>query len=173
LEELERLEEMDAKEKKVNKKSSKQLQSKGWSKGFLTSSPTSKKTKANSVPTTKVPSSLNKPRMETLSKTAPSVSVPPKKKVGFSDSDNDVRSIPRIGQRSIREVTPPSRGNRKSFDSSVFSGIIAERPVSAAVATPPILHEAATAPKKKLSRFAQQRLEHQQFQEEQEQQQGF
>eukprot|EP00978_Attheya_sp_CCMP212_P007025 scaffold16416_cov52-Attheya_sp.AAC.12 len=174
LEELERLEEMDVKEKKVNKKSSKQLQSKGWSKGFLTSSPTSKKTKANSVPPNKVPSSLNKPNIgkETLSKTVPSVSVPPKKKVGFSDSDNDVRSIPRIGQRSIREVTPPSRGNRKSFDSSVFSGVIAERPVSAVVATPPTLQEAATAPKKKLSRFAQQRLENQQFQEEQ-QQQGY
>jgi hypothetical protein len=133
LEELARLEEHAESARAENIKSSKKLQSSGWGRGFLNA----------------------KPRGARRLPAAHANATAGAKKVGFH-AENDVKEIPssRIGQRSASELTPVTA--RKEIDDRVFSGVIRERPVRTTTATecvkPP-------APPKKLSRFAQERLE--------------
>jgi hypothetical protein len=88
------------------------------------------------------------------------------RRVAFHAEDQ-VKEIPRVGERSISEVRKPavsrsvsevrkpaaSRPNRP-IEESVFSGVVRERG-----AAPSAPRQEEAAPKKKLSRFAQQRQE--------------
>jgi len=176
LEELERLEEEDGKSKRVNVKSSKRLQSGGWSKGFLNntkkkSAPKKKEAKTN----TKNDANAEPNREKTAT---PSEN---KSRVSFSN-DNKIKEIPRIGQTKVppRPATstparplagfhPTSANNNLQdpdddinspfssvspsipFEENVFRGVVKERN-NKADAVP-------VSSKKKLSRFAQQRLD--------------
>ena len=139
LEELARLEEESEQTKIVNQASSRKLQSKGWAKGFLNAD-SNPKTKARAQGTKKeIPSS-------------PKSSNQKGKKVDFHET-NHVREIPRIGERSAAEL---KQAVRKGIEPEVFSGVIRERPMGQQAARPT---PTATAPPKKLSRFAQERQE--------------
>jgi hypothetical protein len=137
LEELARLEEQADSAKAENIKSSTKLQSKGWGKGFL-----------NAKPKAKRPAHTNA-----------TTGCAQAKKVGFH-AHHDVKEIPsRIGQRaSASELITPVVAARKEIDDKVFSGVIRERPVVPGTTTATESVKPA-APKKKLSRFAQERLE--------------
>lgn len=137
LEELERKEEEAEKQKTSNAKSAKKLQSKGWSTGFLNSKPTPRKPVPKPAPpTAKPPPATNatEPRQEKG------------KTVGFSKSD-DVQEIPRIGERSVRQTRPSN-----PFPQTVVSDTVTERPMLGEVVERP-----RPAPKKRVSRFAQER----------------
>jgi len=165
LEELMRMEEQatSSQEPVVNPKI-KSLRGKGWSKGFLNSS-NSKKT------------SKNKPPAEA----ANTASAKTERKVVFHD-ENQVKEIPRIGERSISEVRKPAAAAaasrqlqesilsgivgerpavqaRKEIEESVLSGVVRERPVGGTVSQQQ-QQQPEAAPKKRLSRFAQQRQQH-------------
>lgn len=84
-----------------------------------------------------------KPKAKRQAMTVPTTG----KKVGFHAQDA-VREIPRIGQRSASELKPVAR---KEIDTQVFSGVIRERPVGTST------ESVKPVPKKKLSRFAQER----------------
>jgi len=113
LEELACLEEEADQQKASNKKSARQLQSRGWSKGFLNSKPKQKKPKPQTSPSgvrqEKHPPSSRVPRAHSTGR-----------KVAFQE-ENQVKEIPRVGERSVNEIRTPT-------ESSVFSGLLHERP---------------------------------------------
>ena len=109
LEELARLEEKAAHEKVSNQKSARQLQSKGWSKGFLNSKPRDKKPKASPSQYTTSQSKASQAQPE------PSTG----RKEAFQE-ENQIKEIPRVGERSVSEI-------RKPIESNVFSGVLQER----------------------------------------------
>ena len=141
LEELARLEEETEANKAVNQKSAKTLQGSGWAKGFLNRPPSKRSTKIAGDPAVPAPSNDDTPRT---------------KHVKFGATD--VREIPRVGKSA--QTPPTSQPPRQSISNEVFTGVVAERPVVT-------VHDAATvnvadtppATERKLSRFAQQRLE--------------
>lgn len=104
--------------KQHNMKSSRKLQGKGWSKGFLSSntSKTShenhKKTHATNVI---VPSDAEKvPSNPTVNKTDTNISQDDReRKVQFSNN-NQVKTIPRIGTKSIQSVMGSTRQSQES-----------------------------------------------------------
>ena len=176
---LQRLEELkeeeDANSKKVNKTSSKRLQSSGWSKGFLNTGETNvSKTKQIKVDATKKSissSPSNKSYEDIQAKKNP--------KVSFSSS-NEVKEIPRIGmnrlpQKSIStnaiatsnaariapdspsDLDPFTPRSTIPFEDNVFRGVVKERKCLTTSANDEIPQDVAG--KKKLSRFAQQRLQ--------------
>lgn len=150
LEELARLEEADAVNKKTNAASRTQLQSKGWASGFLNKSRKKRTPSKETVPKLRPPPSS--------AATADSVSSTDSrpKTVGFADDTNDVREIPRIGERSVREVQrPPNR----PLEREIFSGMVHERTASNAKTVTPVMEAGTEAQPKKLSRFAQERLQ--------------
>lgn len=140
LDELAKLEEEAEKSRSRNQKSSKKLQSKGWSSGFLNKKNLSKKTTART------------PTLPTSTKPVDSTSGP---KVGFR-ADDQVREIPRVGERSVNEIrkrtTTSTKGIRQPIDTSVLSGVVQER-----TASNQVQERRSSQPKKKLSRFAQER----------------
>ncbi|KAK1741848.1 hypothetical protein QTG54_007421 [Skeletonema marinoi] len=178
LEELELLEEEDAKSKKVNKTSSKRLQSGGWSKGFLNANNKSTK-KAQKEKHVKVDANVKTIPSTRSTMTSAETQVKNNTRVSFS-SKNEVKEIPRIGlnkvpQRPIPATTSAATAADATLDSSsdldpftprstvpfednVFRGVVKER-------TSPIVkaNDDQTAQgageRKKLSRFAQQRLQ--------------
>jgi len=91
------LEEEDGKSKRVNVKSSKRLQSGGWSKGFLNntkkkSAPKKSAPKKKEANTTKASAEPNRAKSERPSEN--------KSRVSFSN-DNKIKEIPRIGQSKV------------------------------------------------------------------------
>jgi len=155
--ELARLEEQDESNKRTNQTSSKKLQGSGWAKGFLNK---------------KKPATKKKPTAAPVVDVAPRTSTG--KKVGFQEEANQIKEIPRVGERSVPSRTPTNT-HTKPIETSVFNGVIQERPVTVAVQERNVtassaagVQERAAAtsedvpPKKELSRFAQQRLEQQQ-----------
>ena len=86
--------------------------------------------------------------------------------VSFAENKNEVLEIPRIGQSKVPPRPAPGRPvsftqdvrdeyipvSTVPFEDNIFKGVVKER-------TDSEQKEATTAPKKKLSRFAQQRLE--------------
>lgn len=143
---LARLEEEAEKVKEENQTSAKKLQSKGWSKGFLNAKPKKKRTPAKSTET-----------LPTTTTTTASMSTSTQgKRVGFQAA-NEVREIPRVGERSASELKP-AVASRKEIEPQVFSGVIRERSVGSAAADSPSSRAPA---KKKLSRFVQERQEQQ------------
>lgn len=219
LEELERLEEEDARNKRSNAKSSKKLQSGGWSTGFL-NKPTKKngacanktQKKANATVKTKqrpvstgssTNSTSSTPRSKsTFPMSNPSLDIKSSNKdiasdktsrVSFSDDDK-IKEIPRIGQLKVppRPTANPSLGQRIPegynndlvtsaimktngagdgmnpssastsipFEENVFRGVVKERGLDRDGLQKQSGAAAATVGgNKKLSRFAQQRLE--------------
>ncbi|KAI2507046.1 hypothetical protein MHU86_7431 [Fragilaria crotonensis] len=142
LEELERLEAEAEAEKDMNQKSSKKIQGSGWAKGFLNRPPSKRSTKiAGDQASPKIPNDT-----------------PRAKQVKFGGTD--IREIPRVGTSA--HTLPSPQPPRQSISNKVFTGVVAERPstkvhdgiANAAVATP--------VTERKLSRFAQQRLEQRQ-----------
>lgn len=163
LEELSMLEEEAEAMKKLNQTSSKRLQGSGWAKGFL-----NKKKPAKKKPT----KSAGKPKPLQAAAGESSMG----RKVGFQEENNQIKEIPRVGERSLPSKAQSTQSTpTKPIENSVFNGVIQERPVASTVLERPTVtatggvqeRPAATAaaPKKKLSRFAQQRLEQQQQQQ--------
>lgn len=180
LEELERLEEEDAKSKMVNKTSSKRLQSGGWSKGFLnnTKKTSTKKTQnekkqvkvvdedVKTIPSTRSTTHETQPRNNS--------------RVSFS-SKNQVKEIPRIGLNKVPQKPIPTKTTAGTiapdaimesssgldpftprstvpFEDNVFRGVVKERN-SSTVRAKDQTPQDTTGERKKLSRFAQRRLQ--------------
>ena len=137
----------------------------GWSKGFLKNSSPSSKAKGT------------KPKVETsepiINTPVPELQQESSKKVTFHQNIEEVREIPKVAitaslQRSRDDYNncyPPSSSTSSTprpFENSVFSGVVKERPIGR---NDPPLNQAPTTtsseskPKKKLSKFAQERLQ--------------
>ena len=144
------------------KPSSKKSANSGWKKGFLTSN--TKKTKTP------------KPKPEPSpqpSVTTPSVSTSEdtNKGVSFDTTQNQVQEIPRIGTQKV--PPKPTTASPKPLESSMFSGVVQERPViqeRPLIRERPLISErpvptsqtsTGTQPKKRMSRFARERQQHQ------------
>lgn len=139
---LARLEDEAEATKVENQASAKKLQSKGWSKGFLNAKPKKKKVK----PSKEASSIIGQSSSEG-------------KKVAFQSQDQ-IREIPRVGERSASELKPSSATttSRREIEPQVFSGVIQERPIDLGSKT--TNSPSANPPaRKKLSRFAQERLD--------------
>lgn len=143
LEELARLEAEAEADKAINQKSSKKIQGSGWAKGFLNRPPPKRSTKSAG---------------DQASPTIPN-DTPRTKQVKFGATD--IREIPPRGGTSAH-VLPSPPPLRQSISNQVFTGVVAERPagkehdrIADAVVAPPVTE-------RKLSRFAQQRLEQRQ-----------
>jgi hypothetical protein len=147
LEELTRLEEQAEKEGAKNRKSSKKLQSKGWGKGFLnrTSTP------AEITKTIQAP-----PVSQQLQSSAPGTEQTGRR-VAFG-TDNQVQEIPRVGHRSVNEIRKPA-SQTQSFDESVLSNMVRERPKASSSPKPAPPQSAPS----RVSRFAQQRQNQAEF----------
>ncbi|KAL7538475.1 hypothetical protein ACHAXR_008569 [Thalassiosira sp. AJA248-18] len=208
LEDLERLEEEDAKSKRRNAKSSKRLQSSGWSKGFLNntkkkSSPRGKASankqdatltaKADEIPAdssnaTAVTQKSDSARVSfsgnatAIPKPDSTISSGKMSRVSFS-SDDKIKEIPRIGslkvpprptslsrpvtfntaKLEVPEIDPFSPVSTVPFEENVFRGVVKERnnnsTVGREVKETASKSENSASGKKKLSRFAQQRLQ--------------
>jgi len=162
LEELARLEEHAETNKSVNLKSSKKLQSKGWSKGFLNNKSSIKKPKKTQAPpktasetTTSAenltPASENNATTaarQSASQKPPQDDAPSSKTVAFGDTE--IREIPRVGERSVRATLPRPPPSRP-LDDAIFPGVVQEKKAAAQN-----LSLADDQPKK-VSRFAQER----------------
>jgi len=164
LEELARLEEQAESDKAVNLKSSTKLQSRGWSKGFLNQKAPRKKNNRKSPPAVAVAETSKSPTAKT-------------KAIVFGK--DEVREIPRVGERSVRNMlTKPPSSSSRPLEQSIFSGIVQETggapaPLPVVDTAPPQVsrfaqqqrHSAAPPPPptqpttKKLSRFAQESQE--------------
>jgi hypothetical protein len=128
----------------------------GWSKGFLNKS---KKPAINTL----------KKATGTTTETADiSISDESAKKVSFQTNVAEVREIPRIGNQSVSSLKKqPAQSSTvasaKPFDASVVSSVVRERPVSRVTDLPlqgrPQKTQEHGQPKKKLSKFAQERLQ--------------
>lgn len=178
LEELERMEEEDEKSKMVNKTSSKRLQSGGWSKGFLNNT---KKTS-----TKKMQKEKKQVKVEEDVKTIPSTrstqDTQPRNdsRVSFS-AKNEVKEIPRIGLNKVPQKTIPTNTTAGAivpnaamesssgldpftpretvpFEDNVFRGVVKERNSSTVKAKDQTAQD-TTGERKKLSRFAQRRMQ--------------
>ena len=151
LEELARLEEEAETQKVANTMSSKTIQGSGWAKGFLNSRTT--KTKPSKKKVTNVNKGIQPQSAVSITNASDS---PRPKRVGFGE--NEIREIPRVGDKSVAHSTSQSR---QAISASVFSGVITERSMGAqdhrstASATTPA---STPEPERKVSRFAQQRL---------------
>lgn len=167
LDQLILLEEEDMKKKAENVKSSKRLRGKGWAKGFLDNS-ASIKEKPNTRMKAKLESRVERPLDEvktSLPKTVPNNVERGNKTVQFK-STNEVKEIPRIGNRSVVETIRPSI-NKTPVQSiqkreTHFIGNIVERDQLRTAVQPRDNNSQQTEPRKKLSKFAQRRLQQRQ-----------
>lgn len=183
LDELARLEEEAEKNKNEGKDSRQRLQGKAWGKGFLSNSdkgPGSKQAKKPKKSNKK--GGWNKgflnaePKVEKISPekaepTDASTEEPEREKtVAFGE--NEIKEIPRIGQNSIKAApklksptrfgtAPHAQEQAAPITNDLFSGVVMERPAesSGSVDIARSKQEQHQQPRKKLSRFAQQRLE--------------
>ncbi|GKY96832.1 hypothetical protein MPSEU_000642400 [Mayamaea pseudoterrestris] len=198
LDELARLEELTEQEATANEMSRSSIKGKSWKKGFLNKKPAS------------VKSMKVEPTITTSSTVVSQEQSRLRKSVAFADAGPDVKEIPRIGERSIKEEqetmnrlkkptgwskgflnnkkqtgASQSDGRRrvgfleeadvqeipravparpeaaaptiKSFDENVFSSVVAEHVVTEKPPQEPPVDEP-----KRLSKFAQRRMEMQQ-----------
>ncbi|KAL7451709.1 hypothetical protein ACHAWC_006489 [Mediolabrus comicus] len=169
LEELERLEEEDTKSKKLNKASSKSLQSSGWSKGFLNSSHKQSGTKKVQIRKEDVKII---PSTQPHQSEVPALQVKSNQKVSFS-SKTEIKEIPRVGTNRVpprpisatatttssdasADLNPFTPISTIPFEDNVFRGVVKERASIERTNEQPTQDAGG---KKKLSRFAQQRLQ--------------
>lgn len=159
LDELAQIEEASESKKMSNTKSSRKLQSKGWSKGFFNKKKSPRTTQPSSnvrkvkfgdseeKPATKPKPPPPKPIATSVfsgviqeRKPKAKIEVPPDtatantNRVSFNDSKDEVREIPRVGQTSVSTIQQPSSGRAANLPKT-----------------------ATEQPKKKLSRFAMER----------------
>lgn len=127
MDELARLEEQDAANRKDNQASSKKIQSKGWSKGFLNAR-ASKKTQPKQIDSCNETADLE--RLKT-------------RKVQFGA--DTVEEIPKIGH----SLPVPSRPLSRPIEPTLFSNVVEEHKHSS--------RERKLSSPKKLSRFAMER----------------
>lgn len=161
LDELARLEQEEETQKEDNRKSAKQLRSKGWAKGFLNRQTSPKKPKAaapqakRAEPSRVPPSNATSPvnHMETQAPNSNDTG----RAVGFMETDQ-VREIPRIGQRSVGEIRKPSAVKQPMLQSSVVSEVVQERPRKGRPKGTDSPESNKDPPPRKPSRFAQQRM---------------
>ncbi|KAL7485645.1 hypothetical protein ACHAW6_011230 [Cyclotella cf. meneghiniana] len=181
LEELERLEEVDAATKADNVKSSKHLQSKAWSRGFLNSKTTSLSTdqKRINIATNSKPINTSEASVKVPMKQGAKIPTngntddesKTDRRVSFSP-EVDVKEVPPraasiiYNQSDLKEVEgedpfPPIAA--VPFEENIFKGVVKER-----IATNPALKSEkdnitldndGQGRQKKLSRFAMQRLQ--------------
>ena len=166
-----RLEELMRLEEESQRSSSSTSKSKGWAKGFLNVTP--KKPAASRKPVANNPKPNPEPPTTEL---RDSEAAPRERKVAFS-ADNEVKEIPRVGERSVSSLPKP--GSRPIDADVLATGIVATRnqslgqplgsegPKQLAVSvTNPVVERPRRSkavnkesdPPKKLSRFAQERL---------------
>jgi hypothetical protein len=99
------------------------------------------------------------------------------RRVGFNPQANQVREIPRVGERSAAEIRKKpalfsqqrtTSDGQTSLPSSAVGGVVRERsrPSKKPSALSAPLTPADPSPPKRLSRFAQERLEQQQQQQQ-------
>jgi hypothetical protein len=185
LDELARLEEQSDQSKVANMASRKRLQGGSWSKGFL-----NKPSKATATSTKKPPGDGSSAGIKATQPKAheqdlgpaqltgsSAAKMPSTRRVGFDPHANDVREIPRIGERSASEIrkqrpSPASMMASQQEDaafatSAAVAGLVRERSKSSkntavAVSEMPAPSASDPSPPKRLSRFAQERLERQQ-----------
>ena len=187
LDELVQLEETTEQNRKVNLRSSKKLQSKGWAKGFLTNNHSGKK---------KI---INKDKWKQNSKhvneknTCKEDKHVKKKTVVINEQNNQIRHIPKIAnwpidhsknisnlssskvqsvphhednhyinddtniskfkRNILSKKSKETKRNPISFEKTAFTGVIAEKDITPSISKSQMM----PAPKKKLSRFVQQR----------------
>lgn len=145
LDDLARLEEEAESDSKANKISSKKVQGKGWGRGFLNKKPKTKK-KVSPQPAASASST-----MHDTSKAA-------NRKVTFNNT-NGIQEIPRVGERSARELRPPASQQQNTsapaISESVLSANVQERhrPMASPHPAPP---QAAPS---RVSRFARDRAQ--------------
>lgn len=149
LDHLARLEEEAETQKASNRISSKTLQGSGWAKGFLNNG---KKTKLSTKKVTQVGKGIQPQADACITNANKS---PRTKKVGFGE--NDIREIPRVGEISVATRTTQPR---QTISTSVFSGMITERDMTARDhrGGVPVAASPTSTPERRVSRFAQQRL---------------
>jgi hypothetical protein len=182
LDELARLEEMEnagqqqptkLQRVKVNKK---QSGGGGWNKGFLNQPSKKKAIKKKTPAGTKPPPESAPPVASTPVRPSASVAQTARGGVAFDMSQNEVQEIPSVpgtrslsGRKTVATPSPTSQDTNRMLDPSVFSGDIQERPKDNPGQSPGILERPMTnerpsrqqqpaKPKKKLSRFAQERM---------------
>ena len=185
LDQLARLEEEEETRRQENRKSAKKLRSKGWAKGFLNKPSSSSSSSNKRVPQKPKAAGISQPQQGEASSpvqsTTPIAAKPPSdaqhvanrsqtetpgsrtdtptstRAVGFKET-NQVREIPRIGQRSVGEIQKPV----KPLQSSIVSQVVRERPRKGrqpkGAAGTTSTDEDNNPPQRKLSRFAQQRM---------------
>jgi hypothetical protein len=142
LDELARLEEEVEVKKEINLASAKKLQGSGWAKGFLNKWASKKKVKSDAK------EKMEAVEPETLTEKG-------SKRVAIQEQNNQVKEIPRIGERPVASLKiPPSSPSRPVIESSVFTGIVHEREGSVSETLPSDVGDSAP-----ISRFAQQRQE--------------
>lgn len=178
LDELARLEEEAERNKNEGKNSRQRLQSKAWGKGFLSgSSKQAKKEKKkknggwnkgflNAEPKSgKLSPASAEPRVANIEE--------PERERKVAFGENKIKEIPRIGQNSIKaaQLQKPATARREHAEpiaTTAFSGVVMERPAKSSSSADSTSTRSSQAdqvqqqhqqPKKKLSRFAQQRLE--------------
>ena len=163
LDELARLEDMEEErqektEKVKPNKGKKKVVSGGWNKGFLNKPSTKRNpTKPN---TSKHIAMKKETLVATGSQSKQREVTKQAEGVSFDLTRNEIQKIPGIpGTRSIPKPSTVSNSSTTS-ESSFFSGVIQERPTTDQLLQQRAQDEtcAATKPKKKLSRFAQERL---------------
>eukprot|EP00977_Amphora_coffeiformis_P006783 scaffold1485_cov171-Amphora_coffeaeformis.AAC.22 len=179
LDQLARLEEAEEARQTSSRKSAKKLQSKGWAKGFLNKNSPSRPTVSPraEVPMT-VSDTTRRVSAPTVSKSEtakPAANVPTKPRetgqpeskaensgrVAFTES-TEVREIPRIGQRSVREIQKTASTNTTMpMQGSAISEVVRERPRKNRQQERNNNSDSGEnlPQQRKLSRFAQQRME--------------
>lgn len=141
LDQLALLEEQADQQKESNAKSSKSLQSKGWSKGFFQkkNKPLSTKTRSfilESKPPVGESISVKGARQTKEHTVVPPPNGEPERQrptpsvVSFAET-NQIQEIPRIGNRSVSNIPKPSSNagsprTRQPLDSSLFPGLVQE-----------------------------------------------
>ncbi|CAB9517556.1 expressed unknown protein [Seminavis robusta] len=137
----------------------------GWSKGFLNNSNKSKPSAKGSTAAKKMPPPTKSTDSADGHVSQADSKEERSKKVHFQSNVSEVREIPRIGTNSVASLrkpppttSAPPRAESRPFDSSVFSGVVKERPITG-LQNPQSNGKEEGKPKKKLSKFAQQRMQ--------------
>jgi hypothetical protein len=182
LEELERLEEVHAATKEDNVKSSKHLQSKGWSRGFLNSKPKSLSTDQKSVSVATNSKPVNTQEASVKMPMKQGAKIPTNgntddesktdRRVSFSP-EVDVKAVPPRAAsliynpsnnlKEVQDVDPFPPISTVPFEENIFKGVVKERiaPNTALKSEKDntTLDNDGQGRQKKLSRFAMQRLQ--------------
>jgi len=127
LEELARLEEEADQAKANSLKSRKQIQSKGWSRGFLNGNRKKESIKERPSIQPQLQSMPFNRDSPSRSHANSSMTVDQPKSISFDQASNQVREIPRVGEKSIKDLRGVASSQPQPLEGDVFSGIVKER----------------------------------------------